>query len=109
MSARTPPLPALRAFAALVRLGSINAAADELKLATSRNCMTCHTVERRVVGPSYKSVAQKYRNDPAAVDKLAPLIRAGGSGSFGAVPMPASPQVTDAEARRLAVWILGLK
>ena len=84
-------------------------AADELKLATSRNCMTCHTVERRLVGPSYKSVAQKYRNDPAAVDKLAPLIRAGGSGSFGAVPMPASPQVTDAEARRLAVWILGLK
>ena len=84
-------------------------AADELKLATSRNCMTCHTVERRLVGPSYKSVAQKYRNDPAAVDKLAPLIRAGGSGSFGAVPMPASPQVSDAEARRLAAWILNLK
>ena len=84
-------------------------AADELKLATARNCMTCHTVERRVVGPSYKSVAQKYRNDPAAVDKLAPLIRAGGSGSFGTVPMPASPQLTDAEARRLTVWILGLK
>ena len=83
-------------------------AADELKLATARNCMTCHTIERRVVGPSYKSIAQKYRSAPAAVDKLAPLTRAGGSASFGAVPIPASPQVSDAEARRLAAWILNL-
>lgn len=84
-------------------------AADELALATSRNCMTCHTIERRVVGPAFKAVAAKYRQDAAALDKITPFIRNGGSGNFGAVPMPASPQVTEAEARRLAAWILSLK
>jgi len=78
-------------------------------LAKSKNCMACHAVDKKLVGPAYKDVAKKYAGDAKAVDMLATKIRKGGAGVWGAIPMPANPQVSDAEAKKLAAWVLGLK
>lgn len=78
----------------------------DMALATSKNCMACHAVERKLVGPSYKAVAGKYAGQADAVDKLASKIMKGGSGVWGAIPMPANPQVNEADAKKLAAWIL---
>ena len=68
-----------------------------------------HAVDNKVVGPAYKDVATKYKGDKAAVDKLASKIIKGGAGVWGPVPMPANAQVNEAEAKKLAVWVLTLK
>ena len=81
----------------------------QLDLAQSKNCMACHAVDKKVVGPAYKDVAAKYAGDKAAVDKLTQKVMKGGSGVWGPVPMPANPQVTEAEAKKLVTWILSLK
>jgi cytochrome c len=81
----------------------------DLALATAKNCLACHAVDKKVVGPSYKEVAAKYAGQKDAVDKLAVKIIKGGSGVWGPVPMPANTQVNDAEAKKLASWILTLK
>lgn len=78
-------------------------------LATAKNCMACHAVDKKLVGPGYKDVAAKYAGDKGAVDKLAAKIIAGGSGVWGPVPMPANAQVNPAEAKKLAAWVLSLK
>jgi cytochrome c len=71
--------------------------------------MACHAVANKLVGPAYKEVAKKYAGDKSAVDKLATKIVKGGSGVWGAVPMPANPQVSEAEAKKLAAWVLSQK
>ena len=81
----------------------------DLALATSKNCMACHAVDKKLVGPSYKDVAKKYGNDAKAVDALAVKIVKGGSGVWGPVPMPANAQVNEAEAKKLAAWVLTQK
>lgn len=81
----------------------------DLALAQSKNCMACHAVDKKLVGPAYKEVAAKYAGDSGAVDKLATKIQKGGSGVWGAIPMPANPQVNDEEAKKLAAWVLSLK
>lgn len=81
----------------------------DLALATSKNCMACHAVDKKLVGPSYKDVAAKYAGQKDAVDKLAAKIIKGGSGVWGPVPMPANTQVNDAEAKKLAAWVLTQK
>ncbi len=63
-------------------------------LATAKNCMACHAVEKKLVGPSFKDIANKYAGNKAAADMLATKIITGGSGVWGAVPMPANPQVS---------------
>ncbi|MEN9711839.1 MAG: hypothetical protein RLY90_100 [Pseudomonadota bacterium] len=78
-------------------------------LATAKNCMACHALDHKVVGPAYKDVAAKYANDKGAVDKLAAKILKGGSGVWGAMPMPANAQVSEAEAKKLAAWVLTIK
>ncbi|MCB2006430.1 MAG: c-type cytochrome [Burkholderiaceae bacterium] len=78
-------------------------------LASAKNCMSCHTVEKKLVGPSYKEVAAKYAGQAGAVDKLAVKIMKGGSGVYGPVPMPANTQVNEAEAKKLAAWVLSMK
>jgi cytochrome c len=78
-------------------------------LAQKKNCMACHAIDKKLVGPSYKDVAAKYAGQKDAVDKLAQKVVKGGSGAWGAVPMPANPQVTDAEAKQLVGWIMTLK
>ena len=84
------------------------ASADEA-LARSRTCMACHQVDRKVVGPSFKAIAAKYAGRPDMVDPLAKKIREGGGGVWGPVPMPANPRISEADAKKLAGWILGLK
>lgn len=77
------------------------------ELAKSKNCMGCHAVNRKMVGPAYKDVAAKYKGDKKAADALAATIKAGGSGKWGPVPMPPN-NVTDDEAKKLAQWVLSL-
>ena len=78
-------------------------------LAKNKNCMACHAVDKKVIGPAYKDVAAKYAGQKDAADKLAQKIVKGGSGVWRAVPMPANPQVTEAEAKTLAAWVMGAK
>jgi cytochrome c len=87
---------------------AIPALADQA-LATAKNCMACHAVDKKLVGPAYKEVAAKYAGQKDAVDKLAVKIVKGGSGVWGPVPMPANTQVSEAEAKKLAAWVLTLK
>ena len=79
------------------------------ELANSKSCMACHVVDKKLVGPSYKEVAAKYAGQPDAVAKLTPKVLKGGAGVWGPVPMPANPQVSEAEAKQLVQWILTLK
>ena len=78
-------------------------------LAKAKNCMACHAVANKVVGPSFKDIAGKYAGQADAEDKLSQKVMKGGSGAWGPVPMPANPQVSDAEARTLVRWVLTLK
>jgi cytochrome c len=75
-------------------------------LATAKNCMACHAVDKKLVGPSYKDVAAKYAGQKDAVDKLSVKIIKGGAGVWGPVPMPANAQVNDADAKKLAAWVM---
>jgi cytochrome c len=84
------------------------ALADEASL-KKNNCMACHAVDKKMVGPSYKDVASKYRGQSDAADQLAKKIRAGGSGVWGPIPMPPHPQMSEADAKKLASFILNLK
>ena len=80
-----------------------------LQLAQQKNCMACHAVDKKVVGPAYKEVAAKYAGQKDAVDKLSQKVIKGGVGVWGQVPMPANTQVSEAEAKQLVQWILSLK
>jgi len=107
MTQRTSLLiPALAT--ALVALASAPAFA-QADFAQKKNCMACHAVDKKVLGPAYKDVAAKYAGQKDAVDKLSAKVVKGGSGVWGNIPMPANPQVTDAEAKQLVQWILTLK
>jgi cytochrome c len=86
-----------------------NAALANADLAKAKNCIACHSVTNKVVGPSYKDVAAKYAGQKDAEDKLTQKVLKGGSGVWGTVPMPANAQVTEAEARTLVKWVLSLK
>ena len=79
------------------------------ELAQAKNCLACHSLENQVVGPAFKAIAAKYAGDKAAAATLATKIMAGGGGVWGAIPMPANPQVKEDDAKKLATWILGLK
>ena len=93
-------------LAAAAVIPSARASAD---LAKAKACMACHTVASKLVGPSYKDVAAKYAKDAGAEARLALKIQKGSSGTWGPIPMPANPQVSDAEAKKLAKWILAQK
>ena len=85
------------------------AALANADLAKAKNCLACHAADKKVVGPAYKEVAAKYAADKDAVAKLAKKIRDGGVGNWGQIPMPANPQVSDAEAQTLAKWVMATK
>ncbi len=92
----------------LLAVGLVSVAFADQKLAQQKGCMACHDMKAKKVGPSYIDIAKKYADKPDAVDYLAGKIKKGGSGVWGSIPMP--PQnVSDAEARQLAKWILDLK
>lgn len=86
-----------------------SAAHADLALAQKKNCMACHAVDKKVVGPAYKDVAAKYGKDKKAADLLADKIVKGGKGTWGEMAMPPNPQVTPAEAKQLATWVLSQK
>lgn len=86
--------------------GSALANAD---LAKSKNCMACHAVGNKVVGPAFKDVAAKYAGQKDAENKLVQKVLKGTSGTWGSVPMPANTQVSEAEAHTLVKWVLSLK
>ena len=95
----------LIAAAACVLLPAVAHANAEL--AASKACMACHSVDKKLVGPAFKDVAAKYKGGKDAAAQLAGSILKGSSGKWGPVPMPAN-QVTDAEADKLAKWVLTL-
>ena len=96
---------AVMAAAGIVMAGQ--AQADEA-LAKSKNCMACHAVDKKLVGPAYKDVAAKYKGDAKAPAMLAEKIKAGGKGVWGQIPMPPN-NVTPEEASKLAAWVLSQK
>lgn len=85
------------------------AAMANADLAKAKNCMACHAVANKLVGPAYKDVAAKYAGQRDAENKLVAKVMKGGSGVWGAIPMPANPQVSEAEARTLVKWVLAQK
>ncbi|MEG0975355.1 MAG: c-type cytochrome [Comamonas sp.] len=93
---------------ALAVSASAPAWADQA-LAQSKNCMACHSVDKKVVGPSFKDIANKFGGQAGAADMLAQKIVKGSSGVWGPVPMPANTQVSEADAKTLANWVLSLK
>ncbi|KQQ33551.1 cytochrome C' [Duganella sp. Leaf126] len=80
-----------------------------LDLAKAKNCMACHAVATKLVGPAYKDVAAKYAGQKDVEAKLVTKVIKGGSGTWGAIPMPANPQVNEAEAKTLVKWVLSQK
>lgn len=93
--------------------GSANAAIDNsagLSLAQKSNCLACHAVDKKVVGPAFKEVAAKYKADKTAEAKLIEKVKKGGAGNWGQIPMPAnSPQVKDEDIKKLVQWVLSIK
>ena len=96
------------AFATAFAAAAAPAMADEA-LAKARNCMACHAMDKRLVGPSYKDVAAKYKGDKTAEAKLIEKVQKGGVGAWGQIPMPPNPQVNAAEAKTLVAWVLAQK
>lgn len=76
-------------------------------LAKKNNCLACHAVDKKIVGPAYQDVAKKYAGQADAEATLAKSIKAGGSGKWGPIPMPPQAQLSDADAKSLAAWVLG--
>jgi cytochrome c len=76
-------------------------------LAKKSNCLACHTVDKKLVGPAYADVAKKYAGDKSAEAKLIQKVKKGGSGVWGNVPMPPNSTVKDEDIKTLVKWILG--
>lgn len=76
-----------------------------LELAQKHACVACHAIDKKLVGPSYLDVAKKYAGQADAAARLAASIRQGGSGKWGAVPMPPQPALSDADVKALAAWV----
>lgn len=82
-------------------------AAASLALAQKNACVACHATDKKLLGPAYQEVAKKYAGQKDAVDKLKASIKAGGMGKWGQIPMPAQPNLSDADLTALATWIAG--
>lgn len=95
--------------AALGALAAASPAAADAELLKKSNCMACHTLDQKRFGPSLKEVAAKYKGDAGAAEMLVGKIRAGGVGVWGQLPMPPQPQVSEADAKKLADYILSLE
>jgi cytochrome c len=95
--------------AASIALACATPAVASPELAKKHNCLACHTLDKKVVGPSYKEVATKYRGDKTAEAKLVDKVKKGGAGVWGQVPMPPNATVPDPEVKALVAWILSQK
>jgi cytochrome c len=76
------------------------------ELARSKNCVACHSAERKMIGPSYKAIAERHANDASSVKALSEKVQKGGGGVWGPMPMPAQANVSPEEAEALVAWIL---
>lgn len=101
-------LPSMVAAVTLTLAAAAPAMAN-LELAQKKVCLACHSVDNKIVGPSYKDVAKKYKGQKGIEAKLAEKVLKGGKGAWGEIAMPANPQVNEAEAKQLVAWILSLK
>ncbi|MGH8786712.1 MAG: c-type cytochrome [Cupriavidus necator] len=81
-------------------------AAPPEQLARDAGCMSCHATAEKVVGPAFKSIAEKYRGQADAADRLTQSVRNGSRGTWGRIPMPPNGSVAEADARQLVTWIL---
>ncbi len=84
------------------------ASADQA-LAQKNACMSCHGVDKKIVGPAFKDVAKKYAGDAKAEEMLIAKVKTGGKGVWGQVPMPPNPQVKPEDAKKIVEWVLSLK
>ncbi len=91
------------AVVALLAAGGVLASED---LSRKNGCAACHGADKKIVGPSWKDVAAKYKGDARAADNLAAKVKAGGKGAWGAVPMPPQTKVSDADLKTIIAWIL---
>jgi cytochrome c len=89
-------------------IAAVPAHAQE-ELAKKHNCLACHSIDKKLVGPAYKDVAAKYRGDKGAEAKLVDKVKKGGVGVWGQIPMPPNASVPDADVKALVSWILSLK
>ncbi len=89
-------------------LGACNSAASEA-LARKNDCLACHAVATKLVGPAFKDVAAKYAGQADAADRIIESIRNGGAGKWGELPMPAQPKLSAQDVKKLALWILNAK
>lgn len=94
---------AAASFAVLLTSTAAFASAD---LAKSKNCVACHHIERKMIGPAYKAMAERYGKDESAIKLLSEKIVKGGGGNWGQLPMPPQPTVSPEEAETLVKWIL---
>ncbi len=79
------------------------------KLLNANACVACHTLDKRVVGPSFREVAAKLAGDGGAAAMLAKKIREGGAGNWGNVPMPPHPAISESDLQQVVAWILQKK
>lgn len=91
---------------ALLAMAATAPAQASLELAKAKNCVACHAVDKKLVGPAYKDVAAKYKGDKDAENRLVQKVLKGSQGTWGSIPMPPNAHVTDAEARTLVKWVL---
>lgn len=95
------------ALAAVIATASVHAPASaNAALAEKSGCMGCHQLDKKLVGPGFAEVAAKYAGQKDAEAKLAVSIKTGGAGKWGPIPMPASSNVSDADIKTLAAWVL---
>lgn len=107
LTATPPVVPAAPASAAAAGdQSAVGGAIDVQALLSANSCLGCHAVAQKLVGPAYHDVAAKYKADPNAVTKLQASIKGGGSGKWGQVPMPPFAQLTDAQLKVLAEFVM---
>ena len=82
------------------------AAPDMQALADKSGCLSCHSVQNKIVGPAFADVAAKYKCDADAPARLAQKVREGGKGVWGRIPMPPHPNLKEEEAQQLVAWVL---
>ena len=102
----------LLAAAAAATLGASAHAADAKAgeaLAAASGCLACHTVDKKLVGPSFKEIADRYRQEKSAETKLMQKVKAGGKGEWGDIPMPPNSHVKDADIKTMVQWIFSTK
>lgn len=79
------------------------------ELAKKYMCLTCHQVDKKLVGPAFKEIAAKYASDKAAEGKLVDKVKKGGAGVWGQIPMPPNDKVPEADLKAVVKWVLSAK